>query len=91
MDFCFDQILEIIEKLYDVKEQYYSALFYICLNTANTLIANCVFTKKIDSFINKVFKMADGYMTEHNKVSQEKLNRNYINSTYESYRKKKEA
>lgn len=91
MDFCFDQILEIIEKLNEAKNQYLPVLFQICMMSANTLIGNCAFSKKIDTFINKMFKMADGYMTEHNKISQDKINRNVINLTFESYRKKKEA
>jgi hypothetical protein len=40
-------------------------------------------TKKIESFINKMFKMADGYLTEHQKLpvsaAGEKLTRNMIN------------
>jgi hypothetical protein len=91
MDFCFDQILEIIEKLNEVKQSYYKDLFNIVMMTANLLIANSQFTKKVDTFINKMFKMADGFLTENNKASQEKLNRNYINVSYESYKKKKEA
>ncbi len=43
---------------------------------ANALIANCSVSKKIDTFVNKMFKMADGYLTEHNKTSSAKLNRN---------------
>jgi hypothetical protein len=58
---------------------------------ANTLITNCLINKKIDSFVNKMFKMADGYLTEHNSKSGDKLNRNIINQTFEALRKKKEA
>jgi hypothetical protein len=48
-------------------------------------------TKKIEGYINKMFKMADGYLNEHNKISADKLNRNYINLSFETYKKKKEA
>lgn len=58
---------------------------------ANTLVCNCAINKKIDTFVNKMFKMADGYLTDNNKVSGEKLSRNVINLTFENFRKKKEA
>ena len=29
---------------------------------ANLLIANCLINKKIETFINKMFKMADGFL-----------------------------
>lgn len=48
-------------------------------------------SKKIEGYINKMFKMADGYLNEHNKIDAQKLNRNYINLSFESYKKKKEA
>lgn len=57
---------------------------------ANVLISNCQMNKKIDSFVNKMFKMADGYLTDHNAKSNDKLNRNVINQTFEALRKKKE-
>ena len=57
---------------------------------ANSLIGNCLISKKIDTFANKMFKMADGYLTEHNNRSQNKLSRNVINQTFEALRKKKE-
>jgi hypothetical protein len=62
------------------------------MTAANTLIMNCQVSKKIDQFVNKMFKMADGYMTEYNKsTSQTPISRNIINLTYENFRKKKEA
>lgn len=48
-------------------------------------------TKKIEGYINKMFKMADGYMNENNKISADKLNRNIINLSFENYKKKKES
>ena len=53
-------------------------------------------TKKVESFINKMFKMADGYLTEHQKMANanvglDRLSRNMINVTFENFRKKKEA
>jgi hypothetical protein len=91
MDYCFDQILEIIQKLDEAKAQYYPVLFQITMKTANLLISNCLMTKKIESLINKMFKMADGYMTENNKTATEKITRNLINLTFESFKKKKES
>ena len=38
-----------------------------------------------------MFKMADGYLTENNNMSGEKINRNVINLTFETFRRKKEA
>ena len=59
------------------------------------MIGNCQMTKKIENFINKLFKMADGYLAEYSKLpvtaNSEKLSRNMINLTFESFRKKKEA
>jgi hypothetical protein len=82
--------LEIIEKLNEVKQQHYKTLFEVCMAAANLLIGTTLFNKKIDTFINKMFKMADGFLLEFNKTSADKLSRNYINQTYEAYRKKKE-
>ena len=51
-------------------------------------------TKKIETFVNKLFKMSDGYLAEHNKLpvtaGGEKLTRNMINLTFENFKKKKE-
>lgn len=95
LDFCFDQILEILEKLNENKASYYPVLFQICILSANTLISHCQMTKKIEVFINKLFKMADGFLAEYSKLpissTGEKLNRNMINTTFENFRKKKEA
>lgn len=67
----------------------------MCIYAANSLISHCQMTKKIESFVNKLFKMADGYLSEHQKLpisaQGEKLSRNMINQTYENFRKKKEA
>jgi hypothetical protein len=52
-------------------------------------------TKKIENFINKFFKMSDGYLQDYQKLpigqQGEKLTRGMINQTFESFRKKKEA
>ena len=57
---------------------HFNIIFYSIM-AANALISNCQVNKKIDTFVNKMFKMADGYLTENNKVAAEKLNRNVIN------------
>lgn len=69
MDYCFEQILGIIEKLDAIKEQYYPVLFVSCLDAANILISVCVISPKVNAFVNKMFKMADKYLSENNKIS----------------------
>lgn len=51
-----------------MKEMYLTVLFDATLDSANILIANCVITPKINGFVNKMFKMADKYLVEHNKI-----------------------
>ena len=76
-----------------MKEQFYPILFTGCLDAANILIGNFELSGKSNSFVNKMFKMSDGYLVAYNKTQspQNQLQRDYINSTYEAYRKKKEA
>ena len=66
MDHCFDQILELIQKLDAVKDSYLGVLYDGTLDAANILIGNCQITPKVNSFVNKMFKMADKYLVEHN-------------------------
>ena len=53
--------------------------------------------KQIGAFINKMFKMADGFMTDYNSKlpanapPYERLNRNQINKSFDAFKKKKEA
>lgn len=62
------------------------------MTAATTLIQSAQVNKKIDTFVNKMFKMSDGYLTEYNNgPSKSKLNRNMINLTFEAFRKKKEV
>jgi len=69
MDHCFEQILDIIQRLDAVKDQYYPVLFETCMDAANILIGNCaVNTKPINGFVNKMFKMSDKYMAANNAV-----------------------
>mmetsp|Transcript_19078 Transcript_19078/g.32556 ORF Transcript_19078/g.32556 Transcript_19078/m.32556 type:complete len:193 (-) Transcript_19078:156-734(-) len=68
MDYCFEQLLEIIQKLDAVKDHYYALLFNLCLESANILMANCQISQKINGFVNKMFKMSDKYLVEHNKI-----------------------
>ena len=67
-------------------------LFDGCLDVANLLIGVCNTTPKINGFVNKMFKMADKYLVEHNKMpgNTEQITRSRINSTFEAFRKKKE-
>ena len=92
MDHCFDEILEIIQKLDALKQQYYPVLFESCLDLANVLIGNCNYNPKVVSFINKMFKVSDKYLVENNQMKdkENQLSRTYINTSYEAFRKKKE-
>jgi hypothetical protein len=50
----------------------------------------------VETFVNKMFKMADGYLQDYQKLppqaqQAERCTRGMINLTYESFRKKKEA
>jgi len=48
-------------------------------------------TPKIGNFINKLFKMGDKYLVEsNNKPGNTEISRNYVNASFEAYRKKKE-
>ena len=67
MDHCFDQILETIQKLDNVKDQYYPLLFDTCLDVADLLIGTCEYNKQVNGFINRMFKMSDKYLVENNK------------------------
>lgn len=70
----------------------------MCLTSANVLIGvGNTGNKQIGSFINKMFKMADGFMADYNArlppnaPPQERLNRNFINKSFDAFKKKKEA
>jgi|JI10StandDraft_1071094.scaffolds.fasta_scaffold327323_1 hypothetical protein len=91
MDYLFDQILEDIANLNEVKQKHYRQMVGICLDTASCLMINCALTKKVDNFINKMLKMADQYTNEHNSQEADKLTKVRITQTYESYKKKKDA
>lgn len=95
MDECFAKVLEMITKLNDSKEMHAKALFFLCLESANLLIGvGNTGTKQVASFVNKMFKMADQYLTLHNEMpnvpAHEKLSRNLINKSFELFKKKKE-
>jgi len=94
MDFCFAQILQFITDMNEQKEQHTEPLISICMIAANCLVGNCqVSVKKISTFINKLFKMSDGYLnelpggTETPKAVQIRL---YINKTYDSFKRKRD-
>lgn len=97
-DFCFSQVLDVITKLNEQKQQYNGELFNLVLSSANLLIsvANAG-NKQISSFVNKMFKMADGFLTDFNArlppsaPPHEKLNRNFINKSFDAFKKKKES
>lgn len=98
MDASFAAVLEIITKLNDVKDQHLKELFILCINSANLLIGvGNTGTKQINSFVNKMFKMADQYMSEYNAKlpanapASEKLSRNMINRCFEIFKKKKDS
>ena len=58
---------------------------------ANILVSQGTYTKKIENFINKLFKMADGFATEYNGMRHaDQCNKGYITKTFEAFRKRKE-
>ena len=69
----------------------------LCVNCANLLvsIANTG-NRDVSKFVNKMFKMADQFMTEHNSrlapdaPAYERLSRNMINRTFDVFKKKKD-
>lgn len=96
MDECFAAVLEKITKMNEDKDTYAKDLFNICLSSANLLIGvGNTGTKQVASFINKMFKMADQYMTAHNDKpnvpAHEKLSRNLINRSFDLFKKKKDG
>lgn len=95
IDYCFQQIADIISKMNEVQERYYPVLFESTLDAANLLLTTCELAgqKPTTSFINKMFKLSDGYLVNHNKSAKEEnqLPRSYINHSFDTFRKKKEA
>ena len=97
MDFCFGEILEAITQMNDVKAQHLRELHWLCMLSANVIVQNCqVAAKKINSMTNKMFKMADGYLAEYNTQlgegrKTEHMTRNYLNQTFDSFKRKREA
>jgi hypothetical protein len=90
--------LERITKLNEEKEVYAKDLFIICLSAANLLIGvGNIGTKPVVSFVNKMFKMADQYMSLYNDklgenaTPQDKLSRNLINKSFDLFKKKKDG
>jgi len=97
MDFCFAQVLEKITKMNEEKEKYGKELFMLVINCANLLIGvGNTGSRDISKFVNKMFKMADGFMTEFNSrlpadaAPHEKLSRNLINKSFDVFKKKKD-
>ena len=41
IDYCFNQITDLITTMDENKETYYEPLFYTCLDSANLLIGTC--------------------------------------------------
>lgn len=95
IDYCFGQILEIVTKLNESKASNLKPLFMVCISSANLLVSNGNYgVRSISNISNKMFKMADGFLTEWNQSfdgKNEPLNREPINKTFEACRKKKEA
>lgn len=79
----------------DLQERYYPVLFECCLDASNLLLGTCELAgqKPTTSFINKMFKLSDGYLVNYNKTMSEEnqLPRFYINHSFDTFRKKKEA
>lgn len=95
MDFCFAELLEFITMMNETKGEHLEPLITICMIAANLLVTTCsVSVKKVSTFVNKLFKMSDGYVNdlpdgaESAKVKQIRI---YINKTFDSFRRKKET
>ena len=95
MDFCFQQILDMITSMNEQKQNHTEQLVMACMIAANLLVSTCaVSTKKVSSFTNKLFKMSDGYLNEIEggaESAKGKTLRLYINKTFDSFRRKKET
>ncbi len=96
MDYCFKEILDVITSLNEIKKDHLVDLFNICLLSSNVLIGHANYgTKQITMFTNKMFKMADMYLTEFNATlppnSPLMISRNYLNRSFALYQKKKAA
>jgi len=97
MDFCFAQVLEKITKMNEEKEKYGKELFMLCINCANLLVGvGNTGARDVSKFVNKMFKMADTFLTDYNNrlpadaAPHEKLSRNLINKSFDVFKKKKE-
>jgi hypothetical protein len=66
IDYCFSQMTEIIQRMDEVKDQYYSVLFESCLDAANLIVSTCDPAKPTNSCVNKMFKLSDGYLLAYN-------------------------
>jgi hypothetical protein len=98
MDYCFAMVLEQITTMNEQKNVYAADLFRLSISCANLLIGvGNTGTKQIASYINKMFKMADGYMTDYNNTlpatagPNEKLSRTLINKSFDVFKKKKDG
>ena len=97
MDFCFEETLDIITKLNGNKANNLEQLAYTTIWAAGTLISCCdLSVRQISSYINKLFKMADGYITEYNATIPEseahkRLSKNMVSRTYDAFKRKKDA
>ena len=95
MDFCFAEILDHITKMNESKANHIDELIEICMIAANLLVTTCqVSVKKISVFANKLFKMSDGFLNEIEggaESAKAKKARTYINKTFDSFKRKKDA
>lgn len=95
LDFCFGQILELITSMNEEKAKHTEQLVQSCMIAANLLVTTTqVSVKKISSFTNKLFKMSDGYLGEIEGGAESvkaKALRIYINKTFDSFKRKKDA
>lgn len=77
------------------KHKHTDYMISACMLAANILVTNCqVSVKKISSFTNKLFKMSDSYLNdiEGGRDSvKAKLFQIYINKTFDSFKRKKDA
>ena len=95
MDYCFSQILDLITAMNENKQQHNEQLLQVCMISVNLLVSVCqVSVKKISTFSNKLFKMADGCLAELDGGSESAKAKSYritINKTFDAFKRKKEA
>jgi hypothetical protein len=96
-NYCFNKLLEYVEALNGIKMSHPQEFFYLLMTCANVITSvGELSIKQMSAVCNKFFKMSDQFLTEYNGKPEVKsdpskqLNRNYINKTFDCFRRKRE-